>query len=89
MYVIANGVWILYALDRTMPGQPAWIEQANGTELARLLTLMLRWRDEGQQVRLEWIEEPPPPMGPDDFKIGTRHPNPERDELFRSKFKSE
>ena len=35
------------------------------------------------------VEDPAPDPGPEDFKIGTRHPNPERDELFRSKFKSE
>lgn len=72
MPLIDNGEWVLYAWDRTLPVH-AWTSQDRGTDLARLMTDMLRWRDQGQQVRLDWVAVEPPAMGPDDFKIGTRH----------------
>jgi hypothetical protein len=67
-----EGLWMLYTWDETLP-EPAWVFQVSGTELAGLLATMLRWRDQGQQVRLDWVAAPVPETGPEDYKIGTRH----------------
>jgi hypothetical protein len=67
-----DGVWILYAWDVTLP-EPGWVEQRRAYELSPVLATGLRWRDEGQQVRFEWVAVEPPVPGPEDMKIGTRH----------------
>jgi hypothetical protein len=66
------GLWRVFAWDPTLP-VPAYVFQFSTGDLAKALEPLLRWREGGQQVQLEWQPAPTVEAGPDDYRIGTRH----------------
>lgn len=53
-----RGDWCLYAWDARYGGEWKLQEEFIGISLELALTTMLRWRDQGQHVRMETISIP-------------------------------
>jgi hypothetical protein len=51
-----HGCWQIYIIG----ARGDWEAQATGRDLAAAMEHLLRWRREGQDVRLDWINDPVP-----------------------------